>query len=219
MAPRRAGRRSPSASGRDPHVAGGQRVRRARRLAARARFAPPVAAQRGVPAPRRRRRGRHDGPRFERGLADDDLAARAWAAFGLERVRPGAGRATLRALADGPIEFAEYGALLAAAALARLGDATAFATIARADAEFDERVPVVQRLYWFGRLGVDEVWPLYAEALDDDAPGVRELALLQLRELASAPARAVIERFIASRPEDDEQTAAARAVLQRIRPS
>lgn len=149
---------------------------------------------------------------FERGVADRDGAVRAWAAFGLERLRPGAGRPVLAQLAARPIEFAEYGPLVAATALARLGDPSAFATLVRAEAEPTMRVPVVQRLYWFAKHDLDEVWAAYARALDDTQV-LRDLAILQLRELDAPGARAVLDAFVASHPPDAPVTAGARAAL------
>jgi hypothetical protein len=149
---------------------------------------------------------------FEHGLGDPDGAARAWAALGLEQLRPGAGRAALLQLAGEAPEFAEYGPLIAAAALARLGDPAGLATVLRADAGFDERAPVVQRLFWFARLGCSEIWPLYERALGD-APAVRELAMTQLRELGVPEAVQVVERFVAAHPADAPATASARAFL------
>jgi hypothetical protein len=145
---------------------------------------------------------------FERGLRDPDGATRAWAALGAERVHPGAGRPVLLELAGGVPQFAEYGPLIAAAALARLGDPAGLPTVVRADAAFDERIPVVQRLFWFGRLGWPEIWPLYERALGDE-PAVRELAMAQLRELGSIEAVQVVERYVASHPADAAPSARA----------
>jgi hypothetical protein len=153
-----------------------------------------------------------DAARFERALGDRDGAVRAWAAFGLERIRPGAGRPALHELAGAPIEFADYGPLIAAAALARLGDPSGFATLVRAEAEPAMRVPVVQRLMWFAAHDVEAVWPAYARALEG-APVVRELAIMQLRELDQPRAREVLEAFVAAHPAGDPSTAGARAVL------
>jgi HEAT repeat protein len=154
---------------------------------------------------------------FEHGLGDPDGAARAWAAFGLERLRPGAGRATLLQLAGEALEFAQYGPLIAAAALARLGDPAGLATVVRADATFDERIPVVQRLFWFARLGCPEVWPLYERALGE-GPAIRELAMMQLRELGSPAAVRVVEHHVAAHPADAAATASGRAFLAEREP-
>lgn len=150
---------------------------------------------------------------FRHGLQDREGAVRAWAAFGLERLSPGAGAPALRALAAEPLQFAEYGPLIAAAALARLGDATGLPAIQAAMSNTDEPVAVVQRLYWFAPLGREELWPLYERALADMRPGVRPLALLQLRHLAAPQATAVLERFAASLPPDSPEAATLRELL------
>jgi hypothetical protein len=155
---------------------------------------------------------------FEQGLADPDGATRAWAALGLERLRPGAGLEVLRQLAGEPPDFAEYGPLIAADALARLGDAAGLETLVHADATFDERVPVVQRLFWLARLGRPEIWPLYERALGEGI-AVRELALMQLRELDTPEAVRVVERYVAAHPADAAETASARAFLAQRKPS
>ncbi len=149
---------------------------------------------------------------FERGVRDRDGAVRAWAAFGLEQVQTGGGRPFLEELAVAPIEFAEYGPILAAAALARLGDPSAFATLVRAEGEPTMRVSVVQRLYWFASLDVDDVWPAYARALEGTQV-LRDMAILQLRELGTPRAQKVLEAFVAAHPADASVTAGARAVL------
>ncbi len=150
---------------------------------------------------------------FRHALSDREGAVRAWAAFGLERLSPGAGAPTLRALAAEPLQFAEYGPLIAAAALARLGDAAGLPAIQAAMSNTDEPVAVVQRLYWFAPLGREELWPLYERALEDARPGVRPLALLQLRQLAAPKATAVLERFAASLPADAPESLALRELL------
>lgn len=149
---------------------------------------------------------------FERGLVDPDGATRAWAAFGLERLRAGVGRSVLLELTRRAPDFAEYGPLIAADVLARLGDPAGLATVVRADATFDERIPVVQRLFWFARLERPEIWPLYERALRDE-PAVRELAITQLRELGSPEAVQIVKRYVATHPGDTVATASARAFL------
>lgn len=150
---------------------------------------------------------------LERGAADAEGEVRAWAAFGLEKLRPGAGVETLRALARQRPAFAEYGPLVAAAALARLGDPSGFATVKDAMESFDEPIAVVKRLYWFAALCGDELWPLYERALQDSTPGVRELALSQLRQLPDVEAAAVVERFAATHDPESTQGAIAREIL------
>src|SRR6188474_3550340 len=63
-----------------------------------------------------------DLARFAQGAADPDPAVRAFAAFGLERLEPGRGAPVLREIAARDAEFGDYGPLIAAALLARLGD-------------------------------------------------------------------------------------------------
>lgn len=147
------------------------------------------------------------------GLRDREGAVRAWAAFGLERLAPGTGAPALHALAAEPLQFAEYGPLIAAAALARLGDAAGLPAMQAAMSNTDEPIAVVQRLYWFASLGRDELWPLFERALADPRPGVRPLALLQLRHLAAPQATAVLERFAASLPQDSAEASALRELL------
>lgn len=150
---------------------------------------------------------------FLHGLHDREGAVRAWAAFGLERLSPGTGVPALRALAAESLQFAEYGPLVAAAALARLGDASGLPAMQAAMSNTNEPVAVVQRLYWFAALGRDELWPLYERALADVRPGVRPLALLQLRQLAEPQATAVLQRFAASLPQDSPEAGALRELL------
>lgn len=157
-----------------------------------------------------------DAAIFDQGLRDSDGAVRAWAALGLERLRPGAGRPVLRQLAAGKLEFGDYAPLIAADALARLGDPAGLPTLSRADA-LDEPLAVLQRVFWFARLGSAEVWPRYERALASGG-AARELALLQLRELASRDAVRVIERYVAAHPADAEDTASARAILAELAP-
>lgn len=157
-----------------------------------------------------------DASIFEQGLRDPDGAVRAWAALGLDRLRPGAGRPVLRQLAADKLTFGDYAPLIAADALARLGDPAGLPTLARADA-LDEPLAVLQRVFWFARLGCAEVWPRYERALAG-GDAARELALLQLRELATPDAVRVIERFVTAHPADAEDTASARAVLAELQP-
>lgn len=150
---------------------------------------------------------------LQRGLSDREGVVRAWAAFGLERLQRGAGISALHELARQAPAFAEYGPLVAASALARLGDPVGLETIRKALLDLDEPVAVVQHLYWFAALGRPEIWTLYEQALADPTPPVRELALLQLRQLSDPAALAVVQRFAAAHPEESAAASLARDIL------
>lgn len=150
---------------------------------------------------------------LKHGAADGQGSVRAWAAFGLEKLQPGAGIAVLRELASRQPQFAEYAPLIAAAALARLGDPAGLATVEEAMSSFDEPLPVVRSLYWFAPLGRPELWPLYDRALADATPGVRQLALLQLRQLPNPEVRAVLQRFLDKGPPGSADVAVAQDIL------
>jgi hypothetical protein len=150
---------------------------------------------------------------LSRGLEDAEGAVRAWAAFGLEKLHAGAGIEALRALAKQAPQFAEYGPLVAAVALARLGDSAGFPTVREAMRSFDEPLPVVRCLFWFAPLGLAELWPLYEQALADPTPGVRPLALLQLHQLSAPEATAVLQRHFAAQVPGSSEAAAAQAAL------
>jgi HEAT repeat protein len=147
------------------------------------------------------------------GAADGEGSVRAWAAFGLEKLQPGAGIEVLRELAGRQPQFAEYAPLIAAAALARLGDPSGLATVEDAMRSFDEPLPVVRSLYWFAPLGRAELWPLYERALADATPGVRPLALLQLRQLPNPEVSSVLQRFLATEPPGSADAATAQGIL------
>jgi len=156
---------------------------------------------------------------FQQGSADPDSTADAWAAFGLERLHPTRGQETLKELAMRGPEFGQYASLIAASLLARLGDPSAFGTIRSAMREFAERPPVVQRLLPFAQLGVEEVWPLYAQALTEPSAAVKEMVLAQLRELHSSRAIPVLQQFVASQPDADPWTGVAQSLLAELRQS
>jgi HEAT repeat protein len=150
---------------------------------------------------------------LSKGLEDSESAVRAWAAFGLEKLHPGDGIDALREFASHQPQFAEYGPLVAAVALARLKDPAGFTTVQEAMHSFDERIPVVRCLFWFAPLGIPELWPLYELALADATPGVRQLALLQLRQLAAPEAAAVLQRHLAAQAPDSSEAEPAQAIV------
>jgi HEAT repeat protein len=145
----------------------------------------------------------HDLARFAQGAEDPDLAVRAFAAFGLERLDPGRGAPVLREVAARDAGFGDYGPLIAAALLARLGDASGFATVERAMSVATARIPAIERLWPFARLRTPGIWAAYDQALASGDAVVREQVLAQLRELGSPEAVPVLERLLARLPDDD----------------
>jgi len=153
---------------------------------------------------------------FEQGVADPDPTVRAFAAFGLEQLRPSRGAQLLRELAAPAPEFGQYAPLIAAALLARLGDPSGFATVQRAMTELGEPPPVVARLFPFACLGVPGIWALYGQALASADMVIREQVMAQLRELGSPAAAPVLEQLIASLPDEDAWKTTARDLLHEL---
>jgi len=153
---------------------------------------------------------------FAQGAGDSDLAVRAYAAYGLERVAAGQGVPVLRDVAAHAPGFGEYGPLIAAALLAQLGDASGFPTVERAFATLGETHPVVDRLWPFARLRVPGVWPLYDRALASSDLVVREQALAQLREVGAPEAAPAVARLLARLPADDPWAATVRELASAL---
>lgn len=147
---------------------------------------------------------------------DGDPTVRAWAALGLARLGEHAQRAALRALADQTPD-GNTGALVAAGALARLGDASALPTIAAAFEDDAARAYAVKWLFDFARLPGADVWPLYARALRDPSEATRGVALAQLGELRDPRSVPVLEAFVAAHPGDGGQPQLARELLAELR--
>lgn len=159
---------------------------------------------------------------FEHGVADRTASVRAFAAFGLDQLRPGRGLAILHELAARPLEFGDYAPLIAAALLACRGDPSGFPTVERALNELGEPRAVVARLWPFARLGVVGVWARYDQALATDDLTVREQVLAQLRELGevdplgAVAAAPVLARFVARLADDDPWKPSASALLRAV---
>jgi len=157
-----------------------------------------------------------DRASLERGLADPDPSVRAWAALGTARLGRVESKPELHQLAAQPLTFGDGSPLVAAVALARLGDGTAFPAVIAALARPESRTSAVRCLLDFARLSVD-VWSPYAAALSDPEPTIRELALAQLEELRDRRATAILEQFVAAGPRDEGQQARARHLLSTLR--
>jgi HEAT repeat protein len=157
--------------------------------------------------------GAEDLARLAQGAADPDPAVRAFAAFGLEQLHAGRGVPVLREVAARDAGFGDYGPLIAAALLARLGDASGFATVERALSVATARLPAVERLWPFARLRTPGVWDAYDQVLASGDPVTREQVLAQLRELGSPEAVPVLERLLARLPDDDAWTPAVHGLI------
>lgn len=154
---------------------------------------------------------------LEHGLIDVDPTVHALAALGTARLGRAESTAELHALAAQPLSFGDSAPLVAAVALARLGDAGGFPAVTAALARADSKVTAVRCLFDFARLSVD-VWPHYAAALSDPDATIRELALVQLEELRDRRATTMLEHFVAGGPHDDAQQARARQLLATLAP-
>jgi HEAT repeat protein len=151
---------------------------------------------------------------LERALTDRDPSARAWAALATARLGRAQSQADLRQLAAQPLAFGDSSPLIAAVALARLGDAGGLPAVTAALARPDSRALAVRCLFDFARLA--DVWPQLASALGDADPTVRELALAQLEELRDRRSAGILEQFVAV-SHDEAQQARARALLAALR--
>jgi hypothetical protein len=112
------------------------------------------------------------------------------------------------------LEFGDTSPLIAAVALARLGDASGFPAVTAGLARPDSRISAVGCLFDFALLA--NVWPYFASALGDSDPTIRELALVQLEELRDRRSAGILEQFAAG-SHDDGQQARARALLAALR--
>ncbi len=151
---------------------------------------------------------------LERALTDRDPSARAWAALATARLGRAQSQAELRRLAAQPLEFGDSSPLIAAVALARLGDAAGYPAVTAAMSRPDSRILAVRCLFDFARLA--DVWPQFAGALGDADPAVRELALAQLEELRDRRSAGILEQFVAA-SHDEAQQARARALIAALR--
>jgi HEAT repeat protein len=75
------------------------------------------------------------------------------------------------------------------------------------------RIPAVERLWPFARLGTPGIWAAYDRALAGEDPVIREQVLAQLRELGSPEAVPVLERLLDRLPEDDAWKPAVRELV------
>jgi HEAT repeat protein len=151
---------------------------------------------------------------LEHALSDRDPSVRAWAALATARLGRAQSQADLRQLAAQPLAFGDSSPLIAAVALARLGDAAGFPAVSAALSRPDSRVLAVRCLFDFAQLA--DVWPQFASALGDADPTVRELALAQLEELRDRHSAGILEQFVAA-SHDEPQLARARALLAALR--
>lgn len=150
-------------------------------------------------------------------VGDADASVRAWAALGLVRLGDDRRRSALRALAAKPATSGDPGALVAAGALARLGDGSGLLTVAAALEHAEVRMFAVKWLFDFARVPGADVWPLYARALRDPAETVRGVALAQLGELRDPRAVPLLEAFVADNAAAAGQLQVARALLAELR--
>jgi HEAT repeats len=146
----------------------------------------------------------------------DDLA-RAEAGYALARLGDAEGEGVLRACLALPPD-AYVGAPVAAGYLARLGDPAGFESVQRALGVplTPVRVLACKQLWFFVPFHEQaiDVFAEYRRALQDDDPGVRWQALVQLRDLEHPEARALLEAY-ARDGNDESLRAAAAAALTR----
>jgi hypothetical protein len=139
---------------------------------------------------------------FRQGLDDIDETARALAAFGLVQLGDETAIATLEEIARLDVN-AHLAAPRAAGLLAEMGRPEGVDTLERAlsSREGYIRLTAAQFLPQFvplqgqsdGAGNTVDVWEIYCQALADSDPQIRTLGEMQLREIGSAEALAVIE--------------------------
>jgi HEAT repeat protein len=151
---------------------------------------------------------------LERALSDRDPSTRAWAALATARLGRVQSQGELRELAAQPLASGDSSPLIAAVALARLGDATGFPAVTAALSRVASRALAVRCLFDFARIA--DVWPQFAIALGDSDPVVRELALVQLEELRDRRSADILQQFVTASHDEARQTR-ARALLAALR--
>jgi hypothetical protein len=155
---------------------------------------------------------------LETAARDRSPRVRAWALLGLARLGDEARISDLRALAATAVDPGEGAALVAAAALARLGDATGVAAVRARMSEDRTRLEATRWLFDVARVDPTAAWPLFALALADPTPVVRSLALSQLEALRDPRSRALLEPLTSSGPGDELERARVRALLASLPP-